>query len=250
MPKAVAQWRCEAAGASGCANHGEARQIKPDAASGWPLANHNIKLEVFHGGIEHLFDRARKAVNFVNKQDVAILKVGQNASEVARALNCWPRGNAKSGAHLVGDDACHGGFAEPWWAIEQYVVNWFAALFGGVDGELQVALHPWLANVVSEGLRPQCHLSAGFFLRLVCIWLGRRWFDKSLNSHNSILTLALLEGEADLFADWQISRHVFQEAAGIVEIKAERDEGVEGFAATWGELWSATATGASADFVV
>ena len=81
-PEAIAQRAGDGAGAGGGADEGEAGQIEPDRSGGRTLAQHDVDLEVLHGGVEDLLDDARQPVDLVDEEHVAL-------AELARA---WRRG--------------------------------------------------------------------------------------------------------------------------------------------------------------
>ena len=53
---------------AGCSpDHGKARQLKPDGARGWSLANHYVQGKIFHCRVEHFLNGPSQAVDLVNK---------------------------------------------------------------------------------------------------------------------------------------------------------------------------------------
>ena len=69
-------------------------------------------------GIEHFLDRRIEAVDLVDEQDVAVLKVGEQRREVARLGDNRARRGAESDAHLAGKDAGKRRLAEARGAVE------------------------------------------------------------------------------------------------------------------------------------
>ena len=108
----VAERTSKRAGASRGADASEMGEVETDGTGGGAFAYDDVELIVLHRRIENLFNGATETVNFIDKEDVAVFEVGENAGEVAGTLDGRARGDAERGAELVGDDAGHGGFAE------------------------------------------------------------------------------------------------------------------------------------------
>ena len=98
--EAVAQRAGDQAGARRRAHEREAREIEPDRARRRTLPDHDVELKVFHRGIEHLFDRARKAVDLVDEQHAAVVEIGEDRGEIAGPLERGPAGGLHARAHL------------------------------------------------------------------------------------------------------------------------------------------------------
>src|SRR5205807_5940171 len=75
--EAVAQWAGDQARARGGADQGERRDVEAYRPRRWALADHDVELAVLHRRIEHLFHRPAQAVDLVNKEDVAVLEIGE-----------------------------------------------------------------------------------------------------------------------------------------------------------------------------
>ncbi len=133
-------------------------------------------LEVFHRRIEDLLDRWLQAMNLVDEEHLAGLEVRQDSHQISRFLNHRPRRRTHSHAELVGNHICERRLAEAWRAIEQDVVECFAPLPRGRDGNLQVFAHAVLADVVIQLARPQ----TSFVLR---VFLDARRCDEVVVSH-------------------------------------------------------------------
>ena len=112
-PEAIAQRRREQRQARGCADQGEAAERQAHAARRGAAADHHVEREVLHGGVEHLFDAARQAVDLVDEEHIVLFQRGEDAGEVAHAMDGRARGEAQADAHLGGDDPGEGGFASP-----------------------------------------------------------------------------------------------------------------------------------------
>ena len=77
------------------------------------LVHDEVDREVLHGRIEQLFHHPRQPVNLVYEQDVALVQIGEDAHEVAAALERRAGGGDDGRGHLVGKDGGEGGLAEP-----------------------------------------------------------------------------------------------------------------------------------------
>jgi hypothetical protein len=82
-------------------------------------------------------------VNFVDKEDIAGIEVGQKAGQITWFFKHGAGGHAQGGFEFLGDDVRQGGFTEAGRAVQQNVVEGVAALFGGLDEDLKV-IHDFL----------------------------------------------------------------------------------------------------------
>ena len=162
--EAVAQRRGKRTRACGRADQREFGQIEPDAPRRRPLADHNIQRVILHRGVEHLFDRVGQAVDFVDKQHVAAGKVGQQAGQIARALDGRAAGHADVLPHLAGDDARERRLAQTRRAVEQNVVERIPPLPGGLNVDVQAVLHRLLPDVFAQGFGAEAALLIVLFL--------------------------------------------------------------------------------------
>lgn len=121
-----------------------------DAAGVHALLDLDFDFEVFHGGVDVLFDGDGDAMNFIDEEHVAGLKLGEQADEVAGLGEGGPGGDGELGAHFIGDDVGEGGFAQAWWAVEQGVFHGVAALSCGGEGDAELSDDVRLADVVIE----------------------------------------------------------------------------------------------------
>jgi hypothetical protein len=146
--------RSEKAAACGGANQGKAGQSQANAASVGTLVNNDVELEIFHCGIEVFLDCLLEAMDFVDEEDVAFLKVGEKPGEIARFLDGRSAGALDVGTHGFGEDVCQCGFAETGWAAEEDVVDGFVALLGGGNGDLEAFFDLSLACEFGEKRGP------------------------------------------------------------------------------------------------
>ena len=115
----------------------------------------DIDAEVLHRQVEHFLGGARKAVNLINEEDVALLKAGQDRGEVAGMLDRGSRGKPQGRAHFLGDDHGESRLAESRRACEQHMIRGDSSAPGSVEDELQLIAHDVLADELREVLGPQ-----------------------------------------------------------------------------------------------
>ena len=78
-----------------------------------------------------------------------------------------PGGRADAAAHFPGDHVRDGGLAQAGRAVEDGVVQGFAAALGRLDADPQRFFHALLAGVVLQGLRAQGAFGVLFFFQEV-----------------------------------------------------------------------------------
>ena len=157
----------ERAGFGRGAYQGEWGQVQFHGAGGRALADDEVDLKIFHGGVQGFFDVRGQAVDFVDEQDVVGLQVCQDRGEVAGVVEDEPGGRADAAAHFFGDDVRDGGFAQAGRAVEDGVVQGFAAALRGLDADPQRFFHALLAGVFVQGLRAQGAFGVLFFFEEV-----------------------------------------------------------------------------------
>ena len=123
------------------------RQVDADGLCRRAFADHNIKRVILQRGVQYLFDLARKPVDLVDKQHVALLQIGQQGGKVAGLFNCRAGRNADLHPHLVRDNAGKGCFAKARRAVEQQVVQRLAPAFRGFKVNAQVAFNLVLPDI-------------------------------------------------------------------------------------------------------
>ena len=148
--EAVAQRAGDEPGAGGGPHQGEAGQVEADGPGRRPLAQHDVELEVLHGRVEHLFDRAGQAVDLVDEQHVALVEAGEDGGQVAGPLQGRTRGDVQPGPHLDGHDGGQGGLAQTRRTGEQQVVDGLASPAGRLQDDGQVLLQLALAHELVE----------------------------------------------------------------------------------------------------
>ena len=145
--EARAQWGGEQACAGGGADEREGFALDLHRARGEARVDGDVDAEVFHRGVDELFDGDGEAVDFVDEEDVAVAKACEGGDEVGASGEGGAAGDLDFAAHFLGEDVCETSFAQAWWAVEERVFEWFASLACGVDGDLHAFDEVGLADV-------------------------------------------------------------------------------------------------------
>ena len=140
----------EEAGAGGCTDEGEAGEIQADGASGRALVDNDIDPEVLNGGVEILFDDFGQAVNFIDEEDISLLKSSEETGEIACFFNRGTRGGANGGIHFRAQDVGESGFPKSRRSTEEKVIEGLRASAGGVEKDSKAILQLRLAGEVGE----------------------------------------------------------------------------------------------------
>jgi hypothetical protein len=85
--------------------------------------HHDVDAEVLHGEVEHLFRRARHAVDLVDEQHLARHQRAEDRCEIAGMLDRRSARHAQGPPALVRDDHREGRLAETGRPSEQDVVG-------------------------------------------------------------------------------------------------------------------------------
>ena len=115
----------------------------------------DVDLVVLHRGVEVLLKGDGQTVDLIDEQDIAGLKLGKDADEVARLGQGGACGDGEMGAHLVGDDVGKGGFSQARWPVQEDVFHGLATLTGGLECDIQLFGQGGLADVLGEALGAQ-----------------------------------------------------------------------------------------------
>jgi len=148
----------EQSAASGRADEGESGEAEANAAGVGALIDDDVEFEVFHRGVEIFLDGFLETMDFVDEEDIAFFEIGEETGEIARFFDGWSTGALDVGAHGFGDDVSQGGFAQAGGAAEEHVIDRFASLAGGGDGDFQSFADFWLAGEVGENGGSETHL--------------------------------------------------------------------------------------------
>ena len=163
--EAGAQRRGDESGARGGADEREMVQVEGMNARAGALADDEVDAKIFHGGIEDFFDGGLQAMNFVEKENFLCLEGSEDGGEVAFAFEQRAGAGFDGNIEFVGDDLGERGFAEARRAVEENVIEGFAAVAGGFDGDGDVFLDALLADVFVEALGADAGVEARVIVR-------------------------------------------------------------------------------------
>ena len=94
-------------------------------------------------------------MDFINKQDIAAIKVGQKPYQIATLVKGRAGSHGKIASHLVGDDMGQGCFSQTRGSMQKNMINRFLALHGGFYSNLKGFHHFGLADIIGEVCRTQ-----------------------------------------------------------------------------------------------
>lgn len=94
-------------------------------------------------------------MDFINEEDVALLEIGENASEVGGFLHGQPADGAEVRAHHFGKDVGERGLAEAERSADENMIERFAAMLGRGDAHIKALLHLGLPPEISEDCGPE-----------------------------------------------------------------------------------------------
>ncbi len=103
-------------------------------------------------------------MNLVDEEHVVLAEARQDRREIARAFENRPGRRADGHAELLSDDVCERRLAEAGRSVEQHVIERFAALTCGGDGDLKIRADALLADVVVQRAGPQPRLVLNVFI--------------------------------------------------------------------------------------
>ena len=127
------------------------------------LADDDVEFVVFECGVEFFFEDSLDAMDFVEEEDLFFAQIGEDGGEIALDLERGTGSLLEAYVHFVGDDGGEGGFAQAGRAEEEYVVEGFAAGFGGFEGDAELFLGFGLADEFAEPAGAQLEFEAVFF---------------------------------------------------------------------------------------
>src|SRR5207247_385645 len=165
--KAVTQGGREHPLARRGADHGKSRELQPERLGAGTFATHEIELEVLHRRIQRLLDRARQAVDLVDKEDVAILEVGEDGCQRPLVLDRRTGGGADVDLHLIGHDVGQRGLPQARRPGDQDVLDGLVSPSRGADQDLEVGLDVFLPDELGKPARAQAPLEFLVFVPLL-----------------------------------------------------------------------------------
>ena len=119
------------------------------------LVDHDVDAVVLHRRVEILLYDRRETVNLVNEQHVARFERSEDASEVARLVEHRSARNLEAHAQFVGYNVAKRCLAQSWGAVQQRVVERFAAVLRRLDEHFEVLHHLLLSAEIAEPQRSQ-----------------------------------------------------------------------------------------------
>jgi hypothetical protein len=126
-------------------------------------AHQNVEVKIFQRRVEHLLDVRQKAVNLVDKENLARLDRAQDAREVELLRQNGSGGLLERDVEFLGDDRGESRFTQAGRAVEQHVIHGFAALAGGLDGDAQIFLETLLAGEINQAPGAQSNFKLALF---------------------------------------------------------------------------------------
>ncbi|KAF5042294.1 hypothetical protein DSECCO2_514110 [anaerobic digester metagenome] len=94
-------------------------------------------------------------MDFINKKHIIGFKRGEQSGQIAWFFNHRAAGNLDAYAHFIGQNVRQGCFTESGRAVEQGMIECFAALAGSPHKYQQIIDHLFLAHEFMEIARPQ-----------------------------------------------------------------------------------------------
>ena len=101
-------------------------------------------------------------MDLVHEENVILVEVGQQRRQIAGLFNGRAGGDADIDAHFGGDNARQRGLAQARRAVQQHMIQRFAAAACRLDEHGQVALGLLLTDVLLQGMGTQ-----GLLLRIL-----------------------------------------------------------------------------------
>src|SRR5512138_3277595 len=99
-------------------------------------------------------------VNFVDEQNIPLVKVCEQGGEITGTLDHGSRGGLNIDSHFARDDVGERCFAQPGRAVKKNMVENVAPRLSRGNGDLEVFFDGVLADVLVEAARPQGNVEA------------------------------------------------------------------------------------------
>src|SRR6516225_7744803 len=131
------------------------REVDADGAGRRSLADNQVELEILHRRIEDLLDRWRQAMDFVDKEDIARLQIGEQRGEIAAALDDRARGGTEPDSHLARNDVRECRLAEARRSGEEDMIERLAPGLRGIDKHAEIVPQLTLSDEFIQCQRPQ-----------------------------------------------------------------------------------------------
>ena len=104
-------------------------------------------------------------MNLIEKENFACFERREDGRQVALALEQRAGTGLDVDAQLVGDDLRQRSLAQSRRAVEQHVIERFAAAARGLDGDLDVFFHALLADEIGHALRAHAGVEPRVFVK-------------------------------------------------------------------------------------
>src|SRR5467141_804275 len=128
------------------------------------LSDHQINPVILHRRVQNFLDRGNQAVNFIEEENFTLLERSEDRGQVALAFQQRAGTGLDHDAQLAGDYLRERRLAQAGRAVQQHVVERFAAAARRLDGDFDVFLHTRLADVIGEALRADACVNPSVFI--------------------------------------------------------------------------------------
>ena len=112
-------------------------------------------MKVLQRRIEQLFQLGVQAVHLIHKKHLELFHVAQDRRQIFFVLDDRARGPLKRHVNLIGNDGGERCLPQAWRAVEQDMVQHFAARLGRLDRNFQVVLDLLLPDELPQELGAQ-----------------------------------------------------------------------------------------------
>jgi hypothetical protein len=151
--------------ARGGANQSEVSQLEWMNAGAGTLANDQVDAKILHRWIENFLDSGLQAMDFVEKENFLAFERSQDCRQIAFSLQERPSAGLNGDIQFIGDNLGESGLAETGRAVEQDVIESFAARARGFDGDGYIFLDALLTDVFFKPLGADACFDAGIFIK-------------------------------------------------------------------------------------
>jgi hypothetical protein len=94
-------------------------------------------------------------VDLVDKENILAAQVGKDSGKVTGTFDSGPRCCFDIDSYLGGNNMCQAGLSEAWWAVEQYVVERFAATGSRGDSYPEIFFRLFLSGKIGKAPRSE-----------------------------------------------------------------------------------------------
>ena len=129
------------------------RQVKPYGTRRGAFSYYYVQRIILHRRIENFFNAAAQAMNFIDKENVALAEVSQKSRQIALFFYRRSRCNSQVYTHLVRNYSGKRCLPQTGRAVQQNVVERVAALFCRLDVNFKVFFRLFLTYVLRQAFR-------------------------------------------------------------------------------------------------